>query len=141
MATFGERLKFLREEKGMSQAELGRAFNLSQSSIAYYELDDKPREPNQSTLQKFADLFNCSVDYLLGRSNIRNTETINTETTQTNIDPDLPEDWQKQLSFIRRAGSKHLTPEEKEDLLELGKMFVRKIERRIKEEQEEEREK
>ncbi|MCL6446826.1 MAG: helix-turn-helix transcriptional regulator [Armatimonadetes bacterium] len=67
MNTFGQRLKVLREEKKLSQEELGKIFHLSQSTIAYYEKDKK--QPSQKTLQKFADFFNVSVDYLLGRTN------------------------------------------------------------------------
>lgn len=65
MITFGRRLKELREKKEMSQEELGRRFNLSQSTIAYYEMDKK--QPSQNTLHKMADYFEVTTDYLLGR--------------------------------------------------------------------------
>lgn len=66
MTSFGDRLKNLREKKGLSQQELAKRFNLSQSTIAYYENDKK--QPNQNTLQRLADFFEVSVDYLLGRT-------------------------------------------------------------------------
>lgn len=66
MPSFGERLKKLREEKELSQEELGKRFNLSQSTIAYYEVNKK--QPSQNTLNKMADFFNVSIDYLLGRT-------------------------------------------------------------------------
>ncbi|MFB9326968.1 helix-turn-helix domain-containing protein [Paenibacillus aurantiacus] len=72
MSTFGERLKKLRERKKLSQKELAERFNLSQSTIAYYETNKK--QPSQSTLQKFADFYETSVDYLLGRV-LENTDT------------------------------------------------------------------
>ena len=53
MATFGERLRLLREEKGLSQDELGKILNLSQSTIAYYETNKK--EPTRETIIKIAD--------------------------------------------------------------------------------------
>jgi transcriptional regulator with XRE-family HTH domain len=65
MPTFGERLKKLRERRGLSQQELADRFNLSQSTIAYYESDKK--QPSQNTLQKLADFYETSVDFLLGR--------------------------------------------------------------------------
>jgi transcriptional regulator with XRE-family HTH domain len=70
MATFGERLKLLREEKGLSQAELGKLYNLSQSTIAYYETNNK--QPSNETLQNLANFFQTTTDYLLGRSDVRN---------------------------------------------------------------------
>lgn len=68
MITFGQRLKMLREKKELSQEELGRRFNLSQSTIAYYELDKK--QPSQNTLHKMADFFEETTDYILGRDKI-----------------------------------------------------------------------
>lgn len=66
MTTFGQRLKKMREQRGLSQKELAERFNLSQSTIAYYERDKK--EPTNATLEKLADYFEVSVDFLLGRS-------------------------------------------------------------------------
>ncbi len=73
MVSFGQRLKELRELKGMSQEELARIFNLSQSTFAYYERNKK--QPSQRTLSLLADYFGVSTDYLLGR--------------EANIDPGL----------------------------------------------------
>ena len=69
MDTFGERLKALRGEKDLSQEEFGKLFNLSQSIIAYYELNKK--DPPSDTLVKFADFFGVSLDYLFGRTTVR----------------------------------------------------------------------
>lgn len=66
MSTFGERLKKEREIKGISQQELAKRLNLSQSTIAYYELDKK--QPPHATLNKIASFFDISIDYLLGRT-------------------------------------------------------------------------
>jgi len=63
---FSSRLKYLREKKDLSQLELGKILNLTQQTINNYE--NGKREPNQEILQKIADYFKVSVDYLLGRS-------------------------------------------------------------------------
>ena len=63
---FGERLKELRESKKLTQEELAKILNLSQSSIAYYESSKKPKQPSQRTLIKIAKYFNVTLDYLLG---------------------------------------------------------------------------
>lgn len=69
---FGDRLKELREEKELKQAELANLFNISPSTIGMYE--QNRRTPDFALLNSIADYFGVSVDYLLGRTNIRNYE-------------------------------------------------------------------
>lgn len=57
-------LKRLREEKNMTQAELGKALEISPSAIGMYE--QGRRTPDIPTLKKIASYFNVSLDYLLG---------------------------------------------------------------------------
>lgn len=62
---FGDRLKKLREDKGLIQAELGKLIGVSDRVVGYYEANDRfPKKPE--TLQKISEVFNVSVDYLLG---------------------------------------------------------------------------
>lgn len=60
------RLKELRLQRGMSQLRLAIELNMNQNSISRYETGE--READYATLIKFADYFNVSVDYLLGRT-------------------------------------------------------------------------
>ena len=60
------RLKELRKKKHMSQVALAMALNMSQNSISRYETGE--READYETLIAFADYFNVSVDFLLGRT-------------------------------------------------------------------------
>ena len=69
--TFGERLRVLRKEMNIQQRELARLFNLSPSAIGGYERG--LREPEINQLVAFAQFFNVSLDYLLGRTNERRT--------------------------------------------------------------------
>lgn len=69
---FGDRLKELREEKELKQAELASLFNISPSTIGMYE--QNRRTPDFALLNSIADYFGVSIDYLLGRTNIRNYE-------------------------------------------------------------------
>ncbi|MBQ3162828.1 MAG: helix-turn-helix transcriptional regulator [Oscillospiraceae bacterium] len=62
-------LRLLREEKGISQQKLAEMLNTSQQNIFKYE--KTACEPDISTLIKIADLFNVTVDYLIGNSEIR----------------------------------------------------------------------
>lgn len=66
----GIRLKELRLEKDITQKELGRILNLSQRSISQYELGI--RFPDEIILNLMADFFDVSMDYLFGRTNIKN---------------------------------------------------------------------
>lgn len=64
------RLKELREEKGVSQLKLAMDLHLNQNSISRYETGQ--RQADYDTLIALADYFNVSLDYLLGRTQIRN---------------------------------------------------------------------
>ena len=59
-------LKRLREEKNMTQAELGKALEISPSAIGMYE--QGRRTPDIPTVKKIASYFNVSLDYLLGNA-------------------------------------------------------------------------
>ncbi|MGG3210594.1 helix-turn-helix transcriptional regulator [Geobacillus stearothermophilus] len=62
----GDRLRKLRQEKKLTQEELGKKINVTKVSISGYENGN--RTPDTETLQKLADFFNVTTDYLLGRT-------------------------------------------------------------------------
>lgn len=68
----GNRIKQLREEKGLKQEELAKVLSVAPSTIGMYERDE--REPNDSITLKIAEYFGVSTDYLLGKTNIKNIE-------------------------------------------------------------------
>lgn len=70
MATMGQRIKELRKSLGMTQFSLAEAIGVSKSAIGMYETDK--REPDNETLECIADYFNVDIDYLYGKSDIRN---------------------------------------------------------------------
>ena len=59
------RIKELREKRKLSQSALAEKFTLSQQTISAYERGE--RDPDTDTLNKLADFFNVSIDYLLGK--------------------------------------------------------------------------
>ncbi|WP_432408858.1 helix-turn-helix domain-containing protein [Wukongibacter sp. M2B1] len=65
---FGDKLKRLREEKGLTQAELGEMFSVSEAAIYFCESNKRP--PTYQLLNKFARYFNVTPQYLLGYDNI-----------------------------------------------------------------------
>ena len=66
MILFKERLKELRIEKKLSQAELAKELKVSQRSISSWETGF--REPDFKTLSRIALFFDVTTDYLLGLS-------------------------------------------------------------------------
>lgn len=74
MATFAERLKSLRREKGWSQQRLADELELSKSSVNMYERGE--REPGFETMEAIADLFNVDMNYLYGLTDIKIADPI-----------------------------------------------------------------
>ena len=60
-----DNLKFLRRKAGLTQAELAKKMHLKQYNISDYEIGRI--EPNIAKLVHFADIFNVSLDTLVGR--------------------------------------------------------------------------
>lgn len=58
-----DRLKALRETRGINQQRLALELNVSQAMISKYELGLS--EPDIATIKKIADFFKVSTDYLL----------------------------------------------------------------------------
>ena len=71
---FGLRLKQLRERKRLSQIELANILEVSNGSIIKWERNE--RQPDYETLEKIADFFNTSIDYLLGRSETKDNNNV-----------------------------------------------------------------
>jgi transcriptional regulator with XRE-family HTH domain len=72
--TFAQRLKELRKEKDLTQYKLAEELGFSRGLIGNYELGT--REPDHTTTKILADFFDVSIDYLLGRTNVRNPRPV-----------------------------------------------------------------
>jgi len=68
---FGNILRQLREEKELSQVELAKKLNITSQSLSQYELSK--RMPDIEMVNRLADFFNVSVDYLLGRIDVKDS--------------------------------------------------------------------
>ncbi len=60
------KLKDLRKQKNISQLKLAMDLDMNQNSISRYETGE--RQADYQTLIRFADYFDVSIDYLLGRT-------------------------------------------------------------------------
>ncbi len=76
-----DRLKELRSRKGITQEALASALDIPESTVRRYESSDD-NTPRRERLEKIADYFGVSVDYLLGR----------TDNPSTSVREDMPDE-------------------------------------------------
>lgn len=72
MNILGKRIKLLREEERLNQLELAKKLNISNSTLSQYETGQ--RIPSDDIKIKIAKIFNVTLDYLLGVSDIKNND-------------------------------------------------------------------
>lgn len=60
-----ENIRKLRTQKNLTQREVSKAINVTEREYGHYETGY--RKPKIETLIKLADLFDSSIDYLVGR--------------------------------------------------------------------------
>lgn len=70
--SFGSNLKKIRQDSDLTQEELAKRIDTSRSNIANYENDKNM--PSIDILEKLSEIFNCSIDYLLGKSDVKNPD-------------------------------------------------------------------
>lgn len=93
--TFARRLKELRKETGITQIEFARKFNIANGTVGNWESGN--RQPDYVTLQKIADFFKVSVDYLVREETEENTEIKKSPSV------DITEGEQKLLDLFRKV--------------------------------------
>ena len=69
MGSLSERMLSWRKERKLKQEELTELIGIPIRTYRRYEIGE--REPTVSALWKIADFYNVSVDYLIGRTDIR----------------------------------------------------------------------
>lgn len=95
-------LKKLREEKGLTQSELGKKLGISPSTVGMYE--QGRRVPDVPILKKMSAFFNVSIDYLL-------------ENVNHNVPTKMPKDLNKflqQSEIIFDGDTYNLTEDERD---------------------------
>lgn len=85
----GVRLKQLRKSSGKTQRDLAKSLYVTASSIGMYERDE--RTPSPDVLKKYADIFDVSLDYILGNSrNLKKGEDYATINVYGSIPAGIP---------------------------------------------------
>ena len=112
--TFSETSRALRKEKGLSQVQLAEALKVSKACISMIEIGKN--EPTANTLLKYADFFQCTTDYLLGRE-----DDFGNVVVQTEKPAPLPQDEQEILQIYQS-----LSPAHRSQVLEYARYFAEK---------------
>jgi HTH-type transcriptional regulator, competence development regulator len=113
----GDRLRKLRLDKKLTQEELGKKINVTKVSISGYENGN--RTPDTETLQKLADFFNVTTDYLLGRTDKPNPPEGDDKElgTLARINQLIKEYGIEQMGFFDIEKWKSLSEEEIEEII------------------------
>lgn len=104
MSKFADRLKMLREKKDLLGKDFAKIMNVEPATVTNWEKGN--RFPKDDMLVKIADYFDCSIDYLLGRTDDPSVKIysgkLNNQNVEIEIDNHYPHD---------------LTPEDVENML------------------------
>ncbi len=89
----GKNIRDIRISLGKTQKDLADILATSQSTIGKYEREEL--EPNLHIIVKMADVFNCSVDYILGRESEDGAILVNSNDTYTSEEQNLIKQFRK----------------------------------------------
>lgn len=103
------KLKELRTEKGLLQSDIAKIINKSERTVGFYETGE--RDMGTETLSILADFFDVTIDYLLGKTEVRNAEEANF-----------------QFAFHKDIDTKGLTKEDIKEALEIYRMLKKRNE-------------
>jgi transcriptional regulator with XRE-family HTH domain len=94
MSKFPTRLKKLRDEKGLLGKDFAKIMNVEPATVTNWEKGN--RFPKEDVLIKIADYFDCSTDYLLGRTDDKLAKVysgmLHNQTIEIEIDKEYPHD-------------------------------------------------
>lgn len=115
-----ERLANLRQVKGLTQQEFASLLEINRATYAQYETGR--REPDYSVLEKIADFYNCTIDYLVGRTD--DPHSVLLEIKRSDKDEELLKD--PDIRAIARA-AQNMPQEQRKDLARFLKKAFDKV--------------
>lgn len=123
-----DRVKLLANEKKMTVAELERKLNFAQGSISKWS----KQSPSSERLQKVADFFDVSADYLLGRTDKRRYYDLTEKDIQRELEL-IIENMKNSEAIAFSKDTEELSPEARaailssiEESLRIGKALAKK---------------
>jgi len=145
--SIGKRVANLRIKHKLTQEELAKRVEISRAALSHYEKDR--REPDLETIEKIADYFDVTTDYLIGRTddshpdilikdkegNIHGAEVkSSTYDSLSEINKLVKQYGIEQMGFFDIEKWKNLSPHDVKMIEEHFKMIVKLAEEREKEE-------
>lgn len=118
MSVLGNRLKKLRERHNLTQERAGEIFGLTKYQIHRYESGTS--NPDPDIINKFADYYGVSADYLLGRTDDPNPPRSDNEELGmlARINELIKEYGIEQMGFFDIEKWKHLTEDEIREIIQ-----------------------
>lgn len=102
----GENIRRLRIKNKMTQNDLSKKMNKAESTVRMWELGKS--EPDKDSIILLSNLFDVTTDFLLGKKEIDSNEKIG---------------YDNDFQFALYGQVKDLTEDQKQDLLEMVKLF------------------
>lgn len=84
---FADRLRQLRQERGLTQSSLAELLGVSKQAISNYET--RANTAPQDVMERLADIFSVSIDYLMGRSDVRRMPDVEEQEAPYRLPPEL----------------------------------------------------
>lgn len=112
MTTINQRLISLRNSRGFTQSQVAEKLDVKRAR--YNAWEQGISQPNLEMVQRLAELFNVSSDYLIGRTDMKNAEIDRTNV----LDPDF--------RVIQRAAM-DMDPEQRKKAIEMWDLLFRDV--------------
>lgn len=110
---FKDRLVYLRKEMHLTQEELSEKLGISRTALSAWEIGRN--EPSNADTIRLAIFFNVSVDYLLGKSDIREQLTFNLSNDEINFIKNIKKLDETNKMIIRNTMEALLDKQEKDN--------------------------
>jgi len=108
-------LKKARKNAGLSQNDIAKKLNVSQGAVSQWE--QGIRQPSHEVLVKLAEMFDCTIDFLVGR----------TDDPEYELRTEIPEALKKVgIDAVEMLADADLTPEEIQTLIAFAKDWKEK---------------
>lgn len=109
-----ERFMQLLQEKGITPYRVSKETGVTQTTLSDWKTGRAT--PKTATLQKIADYFNVSLDWLTGNSEYRNIDDYSSQEINKNQPDDL---------IILNRNAKKMTPEQRQTLIDVAKAILK----------------
>jgi len=125
MSNFAKRLRKLRKENDLTQEELGKKLGYNKSNVSH--LESGRNKPQLDVLLKLSEIFDITVDYLVGKTDHKNASRISSEDVSKEQLKKLKKLFDEfdldYIEVISEAKEKNLSPKEIKEIIRLSNQF------------------